>query len=123
MPQIFEKDIFLSKDESPKSQVLQKSYKVQFIYEDDNNFKIQATSDDNYDNYLYHFKMSDYVNMEGKDFTEKIKNFKLLFETIKTAVAKKKVVLWREFENLKITFYYTIIYEEKKKYLLKCILN
>jgi hypothetical protein len=33
--------------------------------------------------------MSDYVNMEGKDFTEKVKNFKLLLETIKTGFTKK----------------------------------
>jgi len=114
MPQIFEKDVHLSMNEDLKAKMLAKSYKVKFIYEDDNNFKIQATSDDNYDNYLYQFKMSDYVNMEGKDFTERVKNFKLLLETIKTGFTKKKIVLWREYENLKITIYYMIIYEVKK---------
>lgn len=114
MPQVFEKVVYLSMNEELKAKMLNKSYKVKFIYEDDNNFKIQATSDDNYDNYLYHFKMSDYVNMEGKDFTEKVKNFKLLLETIKTGFTKKKIVLWREYENLKITIYYMIIYEVKK---------
>lgn len=112
MPQVFEKVVYLSMNEELKAKMLNKSYKVKFIYEDDNNFKIQATSDDNYDNYLYHFKMSDYVNMEGKDFTEKVKNFKLLLETIKTGFTKK-IVLWREYENLKITIYYMIIYEVK----------
>ena len=114
MPQTFETEMQLSMNESRTSKKLDKKYKIQFIYEDDNNFIIQATSDDKYDNYLYHFKMSDYVNMEGKDFTQKIKNFKLLLETIKTGFEKKKVVLWREYENLKITFYYMMIYEIKK---------
>ena len=99
MPEVFEKDVHLSMNEELKAKMINKTYKVKFIYEDDNNFKIQATSDDKYDNYLYHFKMSDYVNMEGKDFTEKIKNFKLLLEKIKTGKKKKKSFYG---ENLKI---------------------
>jgi len=114
MPQVFEKEVHLSMSEDLKAKMLEKKYKVKFICEDDNNFEIQATSDDNYDNYLYHFRMSDYVNMEGKDFIEKVKNFKLLLETIKTGFTKKKIVLWREYETLKITIYYMIIYEVKK---------
>jgi hypothetical protein len=39
--------------------------------------------------------MSDYVNMERKDFTEKIKNFKLLLETIKTVLTKKNLFMER----------------------------
>ena len=52
--------------------------------------------------------------MKEKDFIYKINNFKLLLETVEKAVNENSVTLCNTGENLKITFYYTIIYEKKK---------
>ena len=69
------------------------------------------------DNYLFHFRLCHYVNMKEKDFIYKINNFKLLLETVEKAVNENSVTLCNTGENLKITFYYTIIYEKKKYHL------
>ena len=114
MPESFEKEINLNTSENPKSKQIQKKFKITFTYEDDNNFKIKAIADDGDEHFFFHFKQSDYVNKEEKDFVEKIKSFKQLLQTIKTAIEKKRLILWRDHETLKITLYYTIIYEIKK---------
>ena len=104
--------MYLHENESLDSKLLKKFYVVTFICEDDNNFKIKANDDD--DNYLFHFRLCDYVNMKEKDFIYKINNFKLLLETVEKAVNENSVTLCNIGGNLKITFYYTIIYEKKK---------
>ena len=108
----YETKMFLHQNESLDSKLLSKSYVVTFICEDDNNFKIKANNDD--DNYLFHFRYSDYVNMKEKDFIYKINNFKLLLETVEKAINKNRVTLCNIGESLKLTFYYTNIYEEKE---------
>ena len=108
----YETKMFLHQNESLASKLLKKSYVVTFICEDDNNFKIKANNDD--DNYLFHFRYTDYVNMKEKDFIYKINNFKLLLETVEKAINKNRVTLCNIGESLKLTFYYTNIYEEKE---------
>ena len=79
---------------------------------DDNNFKMSAENSEN--QFLYEFKLSDYVNLKEKDFTSQINNFKLLLQTIEKALDKNKVVVSKVNDDLKVTFYYTNIYDEKK---------
>ena len=98
--------------ESLDSKLLEKSYIVTFIYEDELNFKIKACDDK--ENYIFHFRLPDWFNMKQKEFVRKIHNFKLLLQTVELAINKKMVTLYKEFEILRITFYYTDIYEEKK---------
>ena len=112
MSKSFERVIRLNINQFLGSRQLIKSYKVKFTYENQNVFKINA-SDDQEGKFICELKISDYLNMKEKDFTEKVKNFKNLFDTFKTAIDKKKFVLWREYDNLKITLYYTIIFEDK----------
>ena len=108
----YETKMFLHENESLDSKLLSKSYVVTFICEDDNNFKIKANDDDN--NYLFHFRYTDYVNMKEKDFIYKINNFKLLLETVEKAINKNRVTLCNIGGSLKLTFYYTNIYDEKE---------
>lgn len=113
MSKSFEKNIRLNINQFLGSRQLTKSYKVKFTYENQNVFKISALSDDQEENFICDLKISDYLNMKEKDFTAKVRNFKNLFESFKTALDKKKFVLWREYDNLKITLYYTIIFEDQ----------
>ena len=108
----YETKMFLHENEKLDSKLLKKSYVVTFICEDDNNFKIKASDDDV--NYLFHFRYTDYVNMKEKDFIYKVNNFKLLLETVEKAINKNRVTLCNIGESLKLTFYYTNIYEEKE---------
>ena len=108
----YETKMFLHENEKLDSKLLKKSYVVTFICEDDNNFKIKASDDDV--NYLFHFRYTDYVNMKEKDFIYKVNNFKLLLETVEIAINKNRVTLCNIGEGLKLTFYYTNIYEEKE---------
>ena len=108
----YETKMYLHENESLDSKLLNKSYVVTFICEDDNNFKIIANDDDV--NYIFHFRLCHYVNMKEKDFIYKINNFKLLLETVEIGINKNRVTLCNIGGNLKITFYYTNIYEEKK---------
>ena len=112
MSKSFERVIRLNINQFLGSRQLVKSYKVKFTYENQNVFTISA-SDDQEGKFICDLKISDYLNMNEKDFTEKVKNFKNLFDAFKTALDKKKFVLWREYDNLKITLYYTIIFEDK----------
>ena len=108
----YETKMFLHQNESLDSKLLSKSYVVTFICEDDNNFKIKANDDEV--NYLFHFRYTDYVNMKEKDFIYKINNFKLLLETVEKAINKNRVTLCNIGGSLKLTFYYTNIYDEKE---------
>lgn len=55
--------------ESLDSKLLEKSYIVTFMYEDELNFKIKACDDD--ENYIFHFRLSDWFNMKQKEFVRK----------------------------------------------------
>ena len=112
MSKTFEKEVRLNVNQHLGSRQLKKSYKLTFIFENSKSFKINGLSDDE-EKFTLNLKLSDYLNMKEKDFTEKVRTFKSLFEAFKTALDKKKFVLWREYDNLKITLYYTIIFEEK----------
>ena len=113
MSKSFEKVVRLNINQFLGSRQLSKSYKITFTYENQNVFKIYALSDDEEGKFVCDLKISDYLNMKEKDFTEKVRNFKNLFDAFKTALDKKKFVLWREYDNLKITLYYTIIFDDK----------
>ena len=94
------------------SHELSDMYMLTFTNQDDNNFKMYAENPEC--QFLYEIKMSDYVNLKEKDFTSQINNFKLLLQTIEKALEKKKVVLSKLNDDLKLTFHYTNIYDEKK---------
>ena len=110
---IFETELRLHKGQELESDLCEISYTIQFINEDKNNFKLKAT--DGKDNYLFHFRMSDYVKIVGREFFNIINNFQLLLETFKQAIEEKKVVIYKQYYDcLNIVFYYTIIYQKKK---------
>ena len=94
------------------SHELSDMYMLTFTNQDDNNFKMCAENPEC--QFLYEIKMSDYVNLKEKDFTSQINNFKLLLQTIEKALEKNKVVLSKLNDDLKLTFHYTNIYDEKK---------
>ena len=94
------------------SQELSDMYMLTFTNQDDNNFKMCAENPEC--QFLYEIKMSDYVNLKEKDFPSQINNFKLLLQTIEKALEKNKVVLSKLNDDLKLTFHYTNIYDEKK---------
>ena len=94
------------------SQELSDMYMLTFTNQDDHNFKMCAENPEC--QFLYEIKMSDYVNLKEKDFTSQINNFKLLLQTIEKALEKNKVVLSKLNDDLKLTFHYTNIYDEKK---------
>ena len=94
------------------SEELSDMYMLTFTNQDDNNFKMCAENPEC--QFLYEIKMSDYVNLKEKDFTSQINNFKLLLQTIEKALEKNKVVLSKLNDDLKLTFHYTNIYDEKK---------
>ena len=104
--------INLHDSENIGSNDLSQPFMLTFRNEDNNNFKMIADNGEN--QYLCQFKISDYVNLKEKDFTSQINNFSLLLTTIEKALDKNKVVLSETNDNLKLTFYYTNIYDEKK---------
>jgi hypothetical protein len=102
----------LHDSDSLNSNDLSEPYMMTYTNENDNAFRIRA--DDGENQFISEFKMSDYVNMKEKDFITKVNNFKLLLETIEKAQDKNRVILSKENDFLKLTFYYTVIYDEKK---------
>jgi hypothetical protein len=107
-------DSFLTLRDSEKldSKELEEQFMITFRNDNDNIFKIIA---DNCEfQFVSEFKMSDYVNMKEKDFTSKINNFNLLLETIQKALDNNKVIVTRVSDTLlKMTFHYSMIYDEK----------
>jgi hypothetical protein len=103
--------MYLHADDTLESKILKKSFTITFINEDKYNFKIKARDDS--DTYYYHFRISDWANRKETDFTHQINNFDLLLETVKLAIDKKRVVLSKIYDNLKLTFHYTNIFEDK----------
>ena len=65
---IYETKLQLHKTEERDSELCDKFYLVSFIIEDKNNFKIRANSTEGDENFLFHFRFSDYVNQTDKDF-------------------------------------------------------
>ena len=102
----------LHDSENIDSNDLSQPFMLTFRNEDNNNFKMIAENGEN--QYLCQFKISEYVNLKEKDFTSQINNFSLLLTTIEKALDKNKVILSEINDNLKLTFYYTNIYDEKK---------
>ena len=102
----------LHDSENLDSNDLSQPFMLTFRNEEDNNFKMVAENGEY--QYLCQFKISDYVNLKEKDFTSQINNFSLLLTTIEKALDKNKVILSEINDNLKLTFYYTNIYDEKK---------
>ena len=102
----------LHDSENLDSNDLSQPFMLTFRNEDNNNFKMVADNGEN--QYLCQLKITDYVNLKEKDFTSQINNFSLLLKTIEKALDKNKVVLSEINDNLKLTFYYTNIYDEKK---------
>ena len=110
----------LHASDSLDSEDLSQPFMLTFRNEDNNIFKMIV--DNGETQYIYQFKVRDYVNLKEKDFTSQINNFALLLATIEKAIDKNKVVLNEEKDAIKITFYYTNIYDEKK-FLLNFIKN
>ena len=102
----------LHASDSLDSEDLSQPFMLTFRNEDNNNFKMIA--DNGETQYICQFKVPDYVNLKEKDFTSQINNFTLLLTTIEKAIDKNKVVLNEENNAIKLTFYYTNIYDEKK---------
>jgi hypothetical protein len=112
---VYETKLQLHKTEERDSEKCDKFYLISFINEDKNNFKIRASSTEGDENFLFHFRFSDYVNQTDKDFCHKINNFNLLFETFKTADEQKEITIYKPYyDTLMIAFHYTVIYEKKK---------
>ena len=81
---------------------------------DDNMFKITAQNEDYEDEYLIQFTMPDWAKRKEKEFTKRIKNFKLLVEAIREAFEKKRLTLYNDGFSLLLTLYYTIIFKEEQ---------
>ena len=102
---------------SPKlnsSQIINSSYNLELINENDLIFKIKA-SKFNF-KYICQFTITDYLNMQQKDFIKNVNNFKLLLKAFDDAFYKKKITLCKLYDCLLLTIYYTVIFEEKKIY-------
>ena len=108
----FEISTPLHESESLQSGTLTDKYLVSFTNKDNFIFKIKAEKGE--EHYLFDFSMSDWVNMEEKDFTLNITSFNLLLETIEKAFKKERITLSKVNDSLKITLFYTFILEERK---------
>ena len=62
--------------------------------------------------YYLNLYIENYINKKEKDFIRKINNFRLLFNSIKKAIDKKKITLTKNNDNLKLTLFYTIIFDD-----------
>ena len=108
----FEVKIPLHESENLHSKTLEKKCLLKFANEDDNAFKINACVDDK--EFLLNLSMFDLLNMKEKNFTHKIHNFKLLLKAIKKGVKKNKVIVSQLNTSLKLTLFYTIVYDKEK---------
>ena len=84
----------LHASDSLESEDLSQPFMLTFRNEDNNIFKMIV--DNGETQYIYQFKVPDYVNLNEKDFTSQINNFALLLATIEKAIDKNKVVLNEE---------------------------
>ena len=103
--------LVLHESEKLNSNELTEKYNLTFTNEDDNNFKILADGGEN--QFISRLKMTDYISMKEKDFTNKIYNFKLLLKFIEKALEKNRIILTKINDSLKLTFHYENIMDEK----------
>jgi len=108
----YEIEIPLNESESYNSKKLEKQCLLKFSKEDDNNFEIDAVVENK--EFFLNLTMSDFLNMKEKNFILKIHNFKLLLKAIKKGINKKKVTVSQLNESLKLTLFYTIVYDKEK---------
>jgi len=108
----YQTKIPLNESESYNSKILEKQCLLTFSKEDDNNFQIDAVVENK--EFFLNLTMSDLLNMKEKNFTHKIHNFKLLLKAIKKGIKKKKVTVSQLNESLKLTLFYTIVYDKEK---------
>jgi len=108
----YEIEIPLNESESYNSKKLEKQCLLKFSKEDDNNFEIDAVVENK--EFFLNLTMSDFLNMKEKNFILKIHNFKLLLKAIKKGINKKKVTVSQQNESLKLTLFYTIVYDKEK---------
>lgn len=103
--------LVLHESEKLNSNELTEKFNLTFTNEDDKNFKIWADGGEN--QFISRFKISDYISKKEKDFTNKIYNFKLLLKFIEKALEKKRIILTKISDSLKLTFHYENIIDEK----------
>jgi len=105
-----EQILFLSSKEQVNSSKLKKSYLFSCIIED-NLFKITARDDD--DIFLLQFRLVDWIKRKEKDFIKLVNNYETILNTIKEAIEKERLVLYKMDDfALKVIIYYTIIFKE-----------
>ena len=68
---------------------------------------------DEKDNHIIQFKLPDWAKRKEKEFTTKINNFKLLIETIKEAVKKNRLIVYKFYDSFMLSIFYTIIFKEE----------
>ena len=108
----FEVKIPLHESENLHSKKLEKTCSLKFTKEDEYSFRINAVVDDK--EFLLNLTIFDLLNMKEKDFTHKIQNFKLLLKAIKKGVKKNKIIVSQLNTSLKLTLFYTIVYDIEK---------
>ena len=106
------KKIHLNAEESLGSKLLSKTYDLTFIFQDNNNFKIIAEGEDI--KYICNLDMKKYINNNDKKFVSQVNNFDLLLKTFKIAFEKKKATLYQERDYIRLTLFYSILFEELK---------
>lgn len=109
----FHTAVHLQSTESLKSFTLLPIYYIEFINENEFNFKIKANQFQNEISFFCYFTKSDYLNMPQKDFIQKVNNFKLLLDIIKKAFEEKKVIICRKYSTFIFSLYYPIFEELK----------
>ena len=108
----FETKIYLSYEEKLNSRLTNELYNLKFVFKDERNFEIEAKAEKFNESYLLKLKIADYVNKKEKDFIGKINKFGHLYKAIKKAVDKKRVVITKNNDKLKLTLFYTIIFDD-----------
>ena len=111
-PAFFEEKICLSYEENLNSELSNELYNLKFVFKDESNFVIEAKRENSEEIYYLNLYIENYINKKEKDFIRKINNFRLLFNSIKKAIDKKKITLTKNNDNLKLTLFYTIIFDD-----------
>ena len=105
-----EQILFLNSKEQVNSNKLNKSYLFSCVIED-NMFKITARDDDEI--FLLQFRLVDWIKRKEKDFIKLVNNYETILNTIKEAIEKERLVLYKpDAFAIKVIIYYTIIFKE-----------
>ena len=104
-----EQILFLNSKEQVNSNKLNKSYLFSCVIED-NMFKITARDDDEI--FLLQFRLVDWIKRKEKDFIKLVNNYEAILNTIKEAIEKERLVLYKDSFAIKVIIYYTIIFKE-----------